>query len=260
MSTESTNEKTDQKPRLRIPEAVRLAALAKVDALRDYLTSIAPAAVVSEQAAPREPCDPCGTLTSGQRAPAGDWRTWLCFGGRGSGRSHAGKAWIRGEVEIGKQRIAIVVPRPEDVVPMADEIASAFPDGQKPVYLPGKRALVFTSGAIAAIYDATHRDDIEGITHDAAYASDADLWDLADENGVGGAVNAADVLDALRKGMQGRMLITALSESSAPRATGMAFVSEPRTVITRLSPAWRIDPQTSRGAWIAPAERHEVAS
>ncbi len=30
-----------------------------------------------------------------QKAPKGDWRTWLLMGGRGSGKTRAGAEWVQ---------------------------------------------------------------------------------------------------------------------------------------------------------------------
>ena len=34
-----------------------------------------------------------------QVPPAGDWRTWVCLGGRGAGKTRAGAEWVRNMVE-----------------------------------------------------------------------------------------------------------------------------------------------------------------
>ncbi|HYG28570.1 MAG TPA: hypothetical protein VD906_16915, partial [Caulobacteraceae bacterium] len=34
------------------------------------------------------------TAHAGQRAPAGDWRTWVFLGGRGAGKTRAGAEWV----------------------------------------------------------------------------------------------------------------------------------------------------------------------
>jgi phage terminase large subunit-like protein len=45
-----------------------------------------------------------------QIPPEGDWLIWLFLGGRGAGKTRAGAEWVRGVVEGGAQRIALVAP------------------------------------------------------------------------------------------------------------------------------------------------------
>src|SRR4051794_12436573 len=56
-------------------------------------------------------CTECPRARSSQKPPAGDWRTWLFLGGRGTGKTMAGAQWVRWLAESGKApRIALVAP------------------------------------------------------------------------------------------------------------------------------------------------------
>jgi len=52
-----------------------------------------------------------GAASPAQTPPEGDWLIWLFLGGRGAGKTRAGAEWVRGLVEAGAQRIALVAPR-----------------------------------------------------------------------------------------------------------------------------------------------------
>jgi len=43
-----------------------------------------------------------------QKPPLGDWRTWLVLAGRGFGKTRTGAEWVRGQVEAGRTRIALL--------------------------------------------------------------------------------------------------------------------------------------------------------
>jgi phage terminase large subunit-like protein len=46
-----------------------------------------------------------------QLPPPGDWSIWLYLAGRGAGKTRSGVEWIRGQIESGVSRVALVVLR-----------------------------------------------------------------------------------------------------------------------------------------------------
>src|ERR1700755_3191639 len=51
-----------------------------------------------------------------QLPPAGEWRTWLLLGGRGSGKTRSSAEWVRAEMESGRRRnMGLIGPTADDV-------------------------------------------------------------------------------------------------------------------------------------------------
>lgn len=127
-----------------------------------------------------------------QRAPEGDWLTWLVLAGRGFGKTRAGAEWVR-EMACGKspleaggyQRIALVAETSADARDVMVEgdsgILAVHPKDFRPLYEPSKRRLTWPNGAMATLYNATEPDQLRGPQHDLAWADELAKWQYARE-------------------------------------------------------------------------------
>ena len=130
-------------------------------------------------------------LRAAQRAPAGDWATWLFLGGRGAGKTLAGAMWLADMAEaVGPGgRLALIGPTLHDVREVMIEGASGLRSlprwgaGARPVYEPTRRRLTFPNGATAWAFSAEDPDSLRGPQFQAAWADEFCAW----RNGGGGA-------------------------------------------------------------------------
>lgn len=117
----------------------------------------------------------------GQRAPAGDWRTWLVLGGRGGGKTRAGAEWVADRAREGG-RIALVGQSLLDVREVMIEGPSgvrALPRyglGGRPRWEASRRRLVWGNGAVATAYSAEDPESLRGPQFGAAWADEWCAW------------------------------------------------------------------------------------
>ena len=117
----------------------------------------------------------------GQRAPEGDWRTWLMLGGRGAGKTRAGAEWVADRArEAG--RIALVGQSLHDVREVMIEGPSglcALPRygfGGRPRWEASRRRLVWPNGAVAMAFSAEDPESLRGPQFGAAWADEWCAW------------------------------------------------------------------------------------
>lgn len=121
-----------------------------------------------------------------QKAPAGDWLSWVIMAGRGFGKTRAGAEWTRGQVYAGKQRIALIAETYKDLVEVMvygdSGLASVFPEHEKPkiVCNPGVQ-IEFHTGAIALGYNATQPSQLRGPQFDAGWCDELAKWRYAED-------------------------------------------------------------------------------
>jgi len=128
-----------------------------------------------------------------QRAPEGDWRTWVILGGRGAGKTRAGAEWVRAEVEgTGPRdpgraaRVALVgetMDQVREVMVFGDSglLACAPPD-RRPVWEATRRRLVWPNGATAQAFSAHEPEALRGPQFDAAWVDELAKWKKARES------------------------------------------------------------------------------
>jgi phage terminase large subunit-like protein len=151
----------------------------------------------------------------GQRAPEGDWHTWLIMAGRGYGKTRAGAEWVRSIAEHDPTaRIALVA----DSLGEARRVMVEGPSGllaiprpkMRPQFEPSRRQLTWPSGAVATLYSAGEPDSLRGPQHSHAWCDEIAKWSQAH----GRAVAAWDnLLLGLRLGTRPRVVAT-----TTPRA------------------------------------------
>jgi len=162
-----------------------------------------------------------------------DWRTWLCLGGRGAGKTRAGAEWVRSEVEGDKPldagrsaRVALVgetFDQVRDVMIFGDSgIMACSPADRKPEWHAGKRQLIWPNGAMAQAFSAHEPENLRGPQFDAAWVDELAKWKKSQESW--------DMLQfALRLGEMPRQCVT-----TTPRNVPVlkALMENPTTVMT----------------------------
>ena len=169
-----------------------------------------------------------------QRAPLGDWLTWLILAGRGFGKTRSGSEWVR-SLACGSSplaagthsRFALVAETAADTRDVLVEgdsgILSVHPKDFRPTYEPSKRRLTWPNGAVATLYNGTEPDQLRGPQHDAAWVDELAKFDYAQETW--------DMLQfGLRLGTNPRQLVT-----TTPRPIPLlkALIKASNTVVSR---------------------------
>lgn len=121
-----------------------------------------------------------------QRAPAGDWRTWLILAGRGFGKTRAGAEWVRAKAESdGRARIALVAATLAEARAVMVEGESGLltiaSPGQRPEWEPSLRRLRWPGGAVAYLYSAADPDSLRGPQHHYGWADEIAKWPAGEE-------------------------------------------------------------------------------
>jgi phage terminase large subunit-like protein len=127
-----------------------------------------------------------------QLPPAGDWRTWVCLGGRGAGKTRAGAEWVRAQVEgarpldMGRaRRVALVAEtydQARDVMVFGDSgILACAPPDRLPQWEATRRRLVWPNGAVAQCFSASDPEALRGPQFDAAWCDELAKWPKAEE-------------------------------------------------------------------------------
>ena len=187
-----------------------------------------------------------------QLAPGGNWRSWVCMGGRGAGKTRAGAEWVRAQVEGATpsapgraRRVALVgetLDQVREVMVFGDSgILACSPPDRRPVWEATRRRLVWPNGAIAQCFSAHEPESLRGPQFDAAWADELGKWKKADE--------VWDMLQfALRLGESPRCVVT-----TTPRAqiTLKRLLANPSTVLTQA-------PTRANRAWLAASFLAEV--
>ncbi len=187
-----------------------------------------------------------------QLPPAGDWRTWVCLGGRGAGKTRAGAEWVRAQVEGARphdagraRRVALVAEtydQARDVMVFGDSgLMACAPPDRLPVWEATRRRLVWPNGAVAQCFSASDPDALRGPQFDAAWCDELAKWDKAEA--------AWDMLQfALRLGEHPRQLVTTTPRAQATLKT---ILRAPSTVLTHA-------PTEANRAWLAPSFLEEI--
>lgn len=124
-----------------------------------------------------------------QRAPEGDWNTWLVMAGRGFGKTRMGAEWIRSLAhKYPGCRIALVAETAadaRDVMIKGDSgLLSVDPTLSEDDWSPTNRCLSWPNGSKAYTYNGTTPDQLRGPQHHFAWVDELakfeymqDAWD-----------------------------------------------------------------------------------
>ncbi|OYW37878.1 MAG: ATP-binding protein [Azorhizobium sp. 12-66-6] len=164
----------------------------------------------------------------------GPWSTWLVLGGRGAGKTRAGAEWVRG-LALGRPpfaerpvgRIALVAETMSDVREVMVEgvsgLLSVHAAGERPIWEPTRRRLVWSNGAVAQGFSAEDPESLRGPQFDAAWLDELAKWRRAD--------STFDMLQfGLRLGDRPRQMITT---TPRPSALLRRLLADPSTAISR---------------------------
>lgn len=168
----------------------------------------------------------------------GLWTTWLVLGGRGAGKTRAGAEWVRG-LALGRApfaprpvgRIALVAETLGDVREVMVEgvsgLLSVHTAEERPRWVPSRRRLEWTNGAVAQGFSADDPESLRGPQFDAAWCDELAKWRRAEA--------AFDMLQfGLRLGDHPRQMIT-----TTPRPTHLLrrLLGDPASAVTRAKTA-----------------------
>ncbi len=143
-----------------------------------------------------------------QKPPAGDWRTWLVMGGRGSGKTRAGAEWVQALASAGNRsdlRIALVAETlgeaREVMVDGVSGICRIARADKRPEFEISRRRLVWRNGAMAQIFSSEDPESLRGPQFHYAWCDELAKWKHAEET--------FDMLQfGLRLGRDPRQLVT----------------------------------------------------
>ncbi|MCK0148820.1 terminase family protein [Marivita sp. S6314] len=187
-----------------------------------------------------------------QLPPDGDWRNWVCLGGRGAGKTRAGAEWVRAQVEGARpmdagrcSRIALVgetVDQVREVMIFGDSgIMACSPPDRMPEWHATRKMLEWPNGAVAVVCSAHNPESLRGPQFDGAWVDELAKWPRAQE--------AWDMLQfTLRLGDDPRVCVT-----TTPRNVGVLkdLLASPSTVVTRA-------PTEANAAYLASSFLDEV--
>ncbi len=166
-----------------------------------------------------------------QKPPAGDWRTWLIMGGRGSGKTRAGAEWVHALASADQRsdlRIALVAETLGDAREvMVDGVSGICRIARTkcPDFEISRRRLVWPNGAVAQIFSSEDPEALRGPQFHFAWCDELAKWKHAEET--------FDMLQfGLRLGTDPRQLVT-----TTPRPVPVLkrLIADPGTRLERIS-------------------------
>ena len=125
-----------------------------------------------------------------QRPPPDDWTTWLLLGGRGAGKTRAGAEWVRhlALTEPKQSPIALIGETEHDarevMVEGVSGLLSVHESFNRPTWIPSRRRLEWTTGAVAQVFSAEDPESLRGPQFGAAWCDELAKWRHA-ETGYG---------------------------------------------------------------------------
>jgi phage terminase large subunit-like protein len=164
-----------------------------------------------------------------QRAPEGQWDTWVILGGRGLGKTWAGGQQVnKWAEELGRGgHIALVAKDPADSRDVMIEgresgILATAPPWFRPTYSPSLRLVEWPNGCIAHTYSSEVPDDLRGPQHHKAWGDEPCKWKYAQAT-----------WDNLELGLRlGSNPQTVLTTTPRPIAFLIDLLKEPGTRVT----------------------------
>src|SRR6185437_11002155 len=164
----------------------------------------------------------------------GPWTTWLLLGGRGAGKTRTGAEWVRALVyghapyaSRAHGSLALVGETEHDVREVMIDgpagLKHTGPRDDRPVWLPSRRRLEWTNGAVAYAFSAEDPEQLRGPQFEAAWCDELAKWRHAQDT--------FDMLQfGLRLGHRPRQLVT-----TTPRPIPLIkkLLADPRTAVTR---------------------------
>ena len=163
-----------------------------------------------------------------ERANSGaDWTTWLLLGGRGAGKTRAGAEWVRQlALEDPTARIALIGETEHEarevMVEGVSGLLAAHRRRERPQWIPSRRRIEWTNGAVAQVFSAEEPDALRGPQFSAAWLDELAKWRRAEAT--------YDMLQfGLRLGGRPRQVITT---TPRPIALLKKLMDDARTALT----------------------------
>lgn len=165
-----------------------------------------------------------------------EWSHWLVLAGRGFGKTRMGAEWVRSIVSgqsplmaptSAPCRIALVAETAADgrevMIEGESGLLAIFPSGERPVYEPSRRRLVWPNGIVAHLYSASEPDQLRGPQHGFAWVDELAKWPNAEDVW-------SNLLMGLRLGRRPRVIIT-----TTPRPVPLlrTLLKDKTTLVTR---------------------------
>ena len=118
-----------------------------------------------------------------QKAPPGDWLTWLILAGRGWGKTRTGAEWVHANVQrYGRWILAGRTSGDLRDIMVEGEtgLLRTATRSQRPSYEPSKRRIVWPNGAVAALRSADEPEGFRGLQAEAVWADELAAWENPD--------------------------------------------------------------------------------
>ena len=116
-----------------------------------------------------------------QHIPSGDWDCWVYeTEGRGAGATRTGAETVRQWMQSGKFKFcAVIFPSYEEARFACESNVDSLTklQGDKPVFSPTKRQLVYPNGGIVQVFSAEQMDRMRGLNFDCAWIDRPDALD-----------------------------------------------------------------------------------
>jgi len=160
-----------------------------------------------------------------QRAPDGDWLTWLILAGRGWGKTRTGAEWVHANANrYGRWVIAgrTSADLRDIMIEGESGLLRTAPPGNRPVYQSSRMRLAWPNGAVAVLRSADEPEGFRGLQAEAIWADELAAWKYPD---------AWDQLQlGLRLGPRPRQVVT-----TTPKPTRLVrdLLKASQTVATR---------------------------
>jgi phage terminase large subunit-like protein len=115
-----------------------------------------------------------------QIAPPSEWRQWVVYGDRDTGKTRGGTHWIQTKKET-CGRIALIGPTwsyMRDVI-VAGEcgLLACAPRHDRPMFEPGSRRITWENGAFATLYSADNPEMLRGREFGCIWADEIWQWE-----------------------------------------------------------------------------------
>ncbi len=161
-----------------------------------------------------------------QKAPTGDWHSWLFLGGRGAGKTRAGAEWLAALAGRGV-RCALIGASLHDVREVMIEgpsgLKSIASRGNRPSYEVSRKRLRWPDGGVAYAYSAEDPESLRGPQFHYAWADEFCAWR-----------HPAETLAMLRMGLRlGEKPRLCLTTTPKPIRALRNLMAEPGVAITR---------------------------
>jgi phage terminase large subunit-like protein len=114
-----------------------------------------------------------------QRAPEGDWATWLILAGRGFGKTRVGSEMVRRWIQDFPfvNLIGATADDARDIMIEGESgILAICPQQERPAYLPSKRCLEWPNGARSLIFTADEPERLRGKQHMKLWCDELGSW------------------------------------------------------------------------------------